>query len=218
MCFLGSFRILVSDSQVAFCVNSSFFSELQRLFLDSKAELMPWFCCVITVGRGRIAKHSVISPCCLTQVATQGRNRVSGVGMLKPDHQHVGSCISTTLPDGPCMLMRSCLCYVHPDQNLLGGHLCRSFIPHLPRSWIEWKEASNFFLYQMTIWDRPGSWASLGFFKRELGSLHPSWLVLFFKVVERFHNHWDLGLHEFVPPAVRLQGQAHLFCHFGQLL
>lgn len=81
MCFLGSFRIVVSVTQVAFYVNYSFFSDLERLILDSKAELTPWFCCVITEGTDHTTKDSVMLQ--LLPVpggATQGTSRISGVG------------------------------------------------------------------------------------------------------------------------------------------
>lgn len=81
MCFLGSFRIVVSVTQVAFYVNYSFFSGLERLILTQKLSWHPGS--VVLSQRERITQQRTLwcCSCCLVPGgATQGTSRVSGVG------------------------------------------------------------------------------------------------------------------------------------------
>lgn len=95
MHFLGSFRILVSVTQMAFRVNYSLFSDLRRLFLDSKTELMPWFCCVIAAGRDhtKVSVMSQLPPG--AGGAAQAQAECAGVGTPEPGRQLGRGCVST---------------------------------------------------------------------------------------------------------------------------
>ena len=119
----GSVRILVSVTQMAFLVNHAFSSELQRAFLNSKAE--GW-----CPGSAAPSQQEGITqgkiPWCPGCLLTQGKQQRAqeespGVRMTKSVHHHVSSCVSRT---SDWLMVH----YVHLDQNLLRGHLCILFI------------------------------------------------------------------------------------------
>lgn len=100
MCFLGSFRIVVSVTQVDFYVNYSFFSDLEMLILDSKAELTPWFCCVITEGTDHTTKDSVMLQLLPDPRGSNTRHKQSLWGW-EPWSQAISTARATCLPHPP---------------------------------------------------------------------------------------------------------------------